>query len=361
MGRWLWVCAFLVAFVLGLAAGRAAFKGPSAADVTAEETVSRLQQQIGTLQARLRARENLGPARPGEGNGSVSASSSSVAGTPLADRIAAAAIAESPIPASRPARPETAASVQASTASATGSRVPAAAVEAALDRFYRYIEVTNGAEGRERWQQARDLIQDLRGMGAAAVQALMQVLSAGADSEERRAAARMLGTLQANQALPLFKDILEKEDDLLLRRAAAFGLRQLQTPDAVPMMERILGNAGEDRFVRMSAAYGLAQSGRAAGVNGLVQIFEESTADGRGREMAFRSLTSLNDERAVPFMRQLVTSQAEPGYRLRAIQYLSSQGDRQSLATLQAIIQSPSEQASIRDAATQAYSVINSR
>ena len=360
MGRWLWSLAFLVTFFLGLAAGRAAFKGPSAADVTVEETVSRLQQQVTTLQARLRARENLVGLRQGESSGSTSASGSSVAATPLADRIAAAAIAETPIPAARPARPDAAAAPQASVSSAT-SRGPAPTVEAALDRFYRYVELTNGAEGRERWQQARDLIQDLRGMGAPAVQALMQVLSAGADSEERRAAARMLGTLQAAQALPLFKDILEREDDLLLRRAAASGLRQLQTPDAVPTMERILGNASEDRFVRMSAAYGLAQSGRAAGVTGLVQIFDESTADGRGREMAFRSLTSLNDERAVPFMRQLVTSQAEPGYRLRAIQYLSAQGDRQALAALQTLMQSPIEQASIRDAAAQAYSVINSR
>jgi hypothetical protein len=39
--------------------------------------------------------------------------------------------------------------------------------------------------------------------------------------------------------------------------------------------------------------------------------------DGSGRALAFRALMSLNDERALPFMRRLVTSTAEPSYRVR--------------------------------------------
>ncbi len=150
-------------------------------------------------------------------------------------------------------------------------------------------------------------------MGDVGGQALMQVLTAGSDSDERRAAARLLGTLQIPEALPLLRDVIQRDDDVLLRRAAASGLRQLQTPESVPVMERILANTGEDRFVRLSAAYGLAESGKPLGVSGLAQIFEESSADGRGRAMAFRALTSLNDERPLPFMRQLLTSDAEPG------------------------------------------------
>ncbi len=148
---------------------------------------------------------------------------------------------------------------------------------------------------------------------------------------------------------------------MLLRRAAAAGLRQLQTPESIPVMEHILANAGDDRFVRLSAAYGLAESGRPLGVIGLTQIFQESAADGRGRDMAFRALTSLNDERPLPFMRQVVASEAEPSYRLRAIQYLTAQGDRQSLPTLQVLMQSPTEQASIRDAAAQAYRTLGGK
>ncbi len=198
-------------------------------------------------------------------------------------------------------------------------------------------------------------------MGRAGVQALMQVLASGGDSDERRAAARLLGALQAAEALPLLRDVIDKEDDVLLRRAAASSLRQLQTAESIPVMERLLANGAEDRLVRLSAAYGLAVSGRSAGVTGLMQIFEESTADGRGREMVFRALNALNDERSVPFMRSLVTSQAEPSYRLRAIEYLSAHGDWQDLGALQIVMRSPNEQPSIRDAAGRAYAAITGR
>src|SRR5438445_357666 len=246
-------------------------------------------------------------------------------------------------------------------ASRPGSSGSSPSIEAALDRFYRYLEATKGTEGRERWQRARELVEELRAMGDVAGVALMKVLSAGNDSDERRAAARLLGTLQVPQSLPLLKDIVEKDSDVLLRRAAAVGLRQLQTPESLPVLENILANGGDDRFVRLSAAYGLAESGRTGGVTGLAQIFQESSADGRGREMAFRALVSLNDERSLPFMRQVVASEAEPSYRLRAIQYLTAQGDRQSVATLQVLMQSPTEQASIRDAAAQAYRTLGGR
>ena len=257
-----------------------------------------------------------------------------------------------------------AAAAATSAPSKSGTPAPAATLEAALDRFYKYLEATsagNAGEGRERRQRARQLVEDLRAMGDVGAQALMSVLAGGTDSDERRAAARLLGQLQAAQSLPLLKDIIDKDSDVLLRRAAASGLRQLQTPESIPVMEHILANAHEDRFVRLSAAYGLAEAGQAQGVAGLSQIFVESTADGRGRDMAFRALMALDDNRALPFMRQVVASQSEPTYRLRAIRYLSMQGDQQSLATLRVLMNSPNEQPSIRDAAANAYRTIGGK
>jgi hypothetical protein len=77
--------------------------------------------------------------------------------------------------------------------------------------------------------------------------------------------------------------------------------------------------------------------------------------------MAFRALNSLNDERSLPFMRQVAASAGELSYRLQAIKFLTAQGDQQSLPALQQIMQSPTEQPSIRDAATQAYAAITHR
>jgi len=351
MGRLLWPLALVVTFCVGWAAAAFIGTGPAAVkEAQQHETVTRLQQQVDTLQARLRAREELAAVRqPGAGAPRFGAASASDERTsaPAAARDGRPQASPTPMPA-------------VSSSPSRTTAVSPAQVQAALDRFYRYLETTNDSTaGRERWRQARELVDELRAMGPAAGHALMQVLSTGNDTDERRAAARLLGQLQVAQALPLLKDVIERDIDLLLRRAAAAGLRQLQTPESLPVLERLVAQPTEDRFVRLSAAVGLAESGRPLGVAGLTSIFDESTNDGRGRELAFRALANLKDERPLPFMRQLATSQAEPGYRLQAIRYLSAQGDQQALATLQTLAQAPNEQPSIRDAAAQAVSVIN--
>ena len=368
MGRLRWPLAFVVTFALGSTAG-AVVAPRLAVDEVARlrEAAGRLQRQVEALQARLRARESFAGARQAGATAPAGAPQGpdAAAGAQTPDHIAAAVVMAERAALERSARGGDAAAERGAPTDAAARRAgsrPAGAgsptVELALDRFYRYLEAANGAEGRGRWQRARELLEDLKAMGDVAAQALMHVLTSGADSDERRAAARLLGSLQVPQSLPLLRDILERDDDVLLRRAAASGLRRLQTPESLPVMEQMLLNPDEDRFVRLSAAYGLAAAGRPLGVAGLAQIFEESAADGRGREIAFRALASLNDERSLPFMRLLVTSPVEPAYRLQAIRYLTAQGDRQALAALQLVMQSPNEQSSIRDAAAQAYAAL---
>ena len=233
--------------------------------------------------------------------------------------------------------------------------------DAALNRFYLYVDETNAPGGLAHWQRMQQLADELRKMGPSGAEVLLQILEAGATSDERRAAAQLLGELQVQQALPLLQNIVEQDSDLLLRRAATAGLRRLQTPETVPVLEALLADSGEDRLIRMSAASGLAQMDRSQGVAGLMQVFENASVDANGRALAFRALTSLNDERALPFMRRLVTSTAETSYRVRAIRFLEGQGDRQALPSLQQVMQSPAELVSIRNAAAQAHAAIAGR
>lgn len=348
MGRTAWVIVLVATFVVGWALGNAGPKPFSPSPPADQQaTVTRLQHQVDTLQARLRAREEV--------------AASARAARSSADRIGAMAGTNDPAPGPAMARADQPAGAPASDPTKAAKATTSPSVQAALDRFYKYLEATAAGAGRERWREARDLVQELKAMGAPAGQALMQVLAAGTDTDERRAAARLLGQLQVANAVPLLRDVIERDDDLLLRRAAASGLRQIQTPDSMPVLERLLAQPSEDRFVRLSAAAGLAEFGKPNGVTGLVHIFEESTADGRGREMAFRALSNLKDDRPLAFMRQLANSQAEPGYRLQAIRYLSSHGDQQALVSLHVLMNSPSEQPSIRDAAAQAHAVISGR
>lgn len=226
--------------------------------------------------------------------------------------------------------------------------------EDALAQVYQYLRETEGMGWQERRQRAGALVEALREMGEPAVDALLQILSEGVDSRERVAAARLLGALQDARALPALEEVLETEKDVLLRRAAARGLSRLQISESIPIMENLLGNHQEDRFVRMSAAYGLAMLGQPGGIQGLTRIFYESTEDGRGRYLAFRALTSLNDARALPMMRQLAVSEPELSYRLAAIRFLADQGDQEAIPVLQQVLASPEEQPSILHAAAQA-------
>src|SRR5262249_49319821 len=143
--------------------------------------------------------------------------------------------------------------------------------QAALSRFYQYLEETEGMSERERRARGRALVDELRAMGEPAVTALLQTLDTGGDGRDRRVAAIMLGTLQDVRALPALQEVMEREEDVMMRRAAAQGLRLLQLPETIPVLNSLLANPQDDRFVRLSASYGLAQLGEAQGVTGLMQ------------------------------------------------------------------------------------------
>jgi hypothetical protein len=368
MQRALWPLGLVVAFGLGLAAAAVVFRQGLFVSSEVEQlraAKNRLQLQVSALQAQLRAKEARLFGQQGLTFGHAGASGDTGYGASARpERRFLSRFA----PDER-GRPERLTQGGPGRGEPPGDRVsagrsagPAVAsiptVDAALERFYRYLNDTNESGRAGRWQRVRELTDDLRAMGNAGADALLRVLADGTSTEERRLAAQLAGELQVAQALPLLQNILDKDSDVLLRRAAALGLRRLETPDAAPVMQALLTNPAEDRFVRMSAAYGLAQLGQPQGIAGLVQIFDESAADGRGRDMAFRALSSLNDERSLPFMRQLLTSNADVSYRMQAIRFLAAQGDRQALVPLEFLMQSPTEQPSIRDAAAQAHATI---
>ena len=232
--------------------------------------------------------------------------------------------------------------------------------EAALDRFYKLLDAMSGQGGAGRWRQIRELTSELRAMGDVGTKALMQIL-AGGTSDDRRAAAQLLGQFQSAEALPALQSILANDEDVLLRRAAAAALRRMDMPETMPAMQALLAESAGGSLRPHERSLWAGPARKPAGDHGAELIFQEADADGRGRDMAFRALTSLNDQAALPFMRQLVTSNAELTYRLQAIRFLATLNDGQALAPLQMVMQSPTEQPSIRDAAALAYATISGK
>ena len=362
MRRLFWPLGLVLAFGLGVAAGGWPALDPFTAREVAQlrASESRLQFRVSTLEARLRAGGGFSTDHDGAER-SLSMSEGARSTRRSLARATADGYASSGFLEPRGGSRVGAQGARISPEHEGRAAAPAPTVDAALSRFYQYVDETNALGGLAHWQRMQRLADELRKMGPAGAEALLQVLEAGATSDERRAAAQLLGELQVQQALPLLQNILEQDSDLPLRRAATAGLRRLQTPETVPLLEALLADPGEDRLIRMSAASGLAQMDRSQGVGGLMQVFESSTVDGSGRALAFRALMSLNDERALPFMRRLVTSTAEASYRVRAMRFLQGQVDRQALPTLQQVMQSPAEPVSIRDAAAQAHAAIAGR
>jgi hypothetical protein len=209
--------------------------------------------------------------------------------------------------------------------------------QAVLSRLRQYLEETEGMGPQERRGRGRALVDELRALGEPAVTVLLQTLETGDNSRERRTAATLLGALQDVRALTALQEVLERDQDLMMRRAATNGLRLLQMPETIPVFSTMLADKQDDRFVRMSAAYGLAQLGEAQGVTGLMQIFDEAEQDGSGRFVAFRALTSLNDPAALPLMRQLAVSDADVSYRVAAMRFLANHGDKEALPLLQLV------------------------
>src|SRR5690349_11828754 len=152
MGRLLWPLGVIVAFVVGW--GLAGVTGKTSASRDAAREAEQLRAQVTTLQARLHARDELAAEHV-----SVAPKGSSAKRAPDAtERGVTAAVREERIIQDLRAR-------AGATADRGGARGPATTptVEAALDRFYRYLEATRGGggDGRERWGRAREMVEEL--------------------------------------------------------------------------------------------------------------------------------------------------------------------------------------------------------
>src|SRR5262249_54039198 len=150
--------------------------------------IRQLELEASTLQARLRVRESLDAQRASQQEASRAQPDEPLAGRSLA---ASAPVASAP-PAGRQRHSSARGPAQDDLASSTPitrtATRPPATVEAALERFYRYLGEMSEPGGQPRWQKLRELAADLRAMGDAGADALLRVLggSSGVSSDARR-------------------------------------------------------------------------------------------------------------------------------------------------------------------------------
>src|SRR5262245_19597681 len=184
MRRLIWLSAVLVAFAVGSAAGGFFRSGAEVRRLQA--LVERQELQLSTLQARLRVREAPGP----RANSVSQSAPGPVEEARLTSLPAGATDAD---PSSGPQRvPQRTAGAQRSdppkdsgSPGSSGGVAPSTppTVQAALDRFYRFLEEASGS-GPARWTRTREVAADLRSMGDAGIEALMRVLGSGTSADE---------------------------------------------------------------------------------------------------------------------------------------------------------------------------------
>jgi hypothetical protein len=349
MRRLLWPCLLLLAFGIGLLTGWGRGERPlqGVTPPSGLSNVVALQARIDTLQEELATKE---AALVDFRQAALSQAKQPMSSSPLLIE-----------PSSREAVPSAAQERhEKAPESETNNEQPDTPEpqEVVWERFYQFLDTTAGMSWGQRRRHERTMVAELQALGEPAVEAMLQLLQDSTDTRERSTAAFLLGSLQDQRAVPILQEMLANEDDIVLRRAAARGMARVQTPDTIPILDSILANGQEDRYMRLSAAYGLARMGESQGIDGLGAIFDESNADGRGHYLAFRALVAMDDARALPVMRKIAVSELEVSYRMGAIRFLGAHGDQEALPLLQQVIDASDEQQSVREAAEEALVAI---
>ncbi len=203
--------ALVAAFGIGLAARGFS---PSIREIESlRESTRRLELEVSTLQEQLRVSQAKRASRPGPLTGYASAVQKPEAVEIRPDRPQAPLPAVDRTVSGRPSRRGSAPQgepqddLTAHGRVNKGKTVPAPTVEAAMERFNRYLEEMKAAGWQVRWPRLREVASDLQAMGDAGAQALLRSLTGGATSDERRAAAQLVGELQMAQALPYLQGI----------------------------------------------------------------------------------------------------------------------------------------------------------
>jgi HEAT repeat protein len=144
----------------------------------------------------------------------------------------------------------------------------------------------------------------------------------------RRAAARMLGQSQREQALRLLLEALRHEETRV-REAAALGLADAENPAAFHDLTRALRD--RDQAVVRMTAYALGELEDARAVKPLGELL--GAADARTRAAAADALGEIEDIRATGRLGRLV-SDADPGVRMAAVRALGEIEDHRAAGAL---------------------------
>lgn len=197
--------------------------------------------------------------------------------------------------------------------------------------------------------------EGLKGAGELAVEFLAEML-AGKDSTKRFLAVSLLSELDIEKALPLYRKALFESEDDLVRRMASHSLATHKVEKALPDLMRAM-KEDKDWGVRANSAYGVAKMGNKAGIDALVESYNDESHQPAERLGVLGGIADIADPSTAPLFRDLLAKSKDDTTLLLSIGAVEKMMDKSSLAPLQAIIQG-SGSSLIKDPAKKAYNTI---
>lgn len=110
-----------------------------------------------------------------------------------------------------------------------------------------------------------DLISDLKGLGAAGTQALMELLKSE-DATDRFLAAKLLEDLKDPAAIPALRDVALNDKDPHAASMASHALALMEDPRSIDALKDVLANKNRSWEQAVNAMWGLANLGDAYGI-----------------------------------------------------------------------------------------------
>ncbi len=202
----------------------------------------------------------------------------------------------------------------------------------------------------------KELVRELKAMGAEAIPLLGDLLLQGATTAERFFAGAVIEELGDAAAVPYLLKSMQEEKDTLVRRMSAHALAVGKFAEGRDALSWAMLNDA-DWGVRTNSAYGLAKMGDARGVQELVKWYEAPGTEAQYKTAILGGIADVGDPSTAYVFRDILRGSQDLSSLLLAIMGAEKTKDASLVPDLQRVLDT-SKDGTVREAAEKAIKAI---
>jgi len=233
---------------------------------------------------------------------------------------------------------------------------PAPAPKEAVDYrelFARMSDFGLGALGDPKF---KGLLEAIKAAGKPGIEFLSEILRKSKTASERFLAAALLEGAADPSSVDALALALKNDDDEIVRRMASHALAVMGAPSGEAPL-RAATTEDKDWGVRVNSAYGLAKLGKEDGLKILRDSYESADTPPEYRLAILGGLADVAAPSTAPLFRKILSDTKDAAYLLVSIGALEKMKDAESIAALQAIVDS-AQPAMVKQRAAKAIETI---